>query len=48
MSNIMRYAWALGGMVVVYGLIRSGWSRPLADPSMSMAQMAYAIASGAA
>ncbi len=39
---------SLGGMVVVYGLIRSGWSRPLADPSMSMAQMAYAIASGAA
>jgi len=44
------WAWtvlSLGGMGVVYGLVRSGWSRRLADPSMSVPQMAYAFASGA-
>jgi diguanylate cyclase (GGDEF)-like protein len=39
---------SLGGMVVVYGLVRSGWSRRLADPSMSVPQMMFALASGAA
>ena len=44
-------AWtllSLGGMALVYVLIRSGWSRRLADPSLTMPQMMYAIASGAA
>jgi diguanylate cyclase len=39
---------SLGGMVVVYALVRSGWSRRLADPSMSVPQMMFALASGAA
>jgi diguanylate cyclase (GGDEF)-like protein len=38
---------ALGGMTVVYVLIRSGWSRHLSDPSMTVPQMVYAIACGA-
>ena len=44
------WAWtvlSLGGMGLAYVLIRSGWSRRLADPSMTMPQMMYAIASGA-
>jgi diguanylate cyclase len=41
-------AVSLGGMVVVYALVRSGWSRGLADPSMSVPQMAFALTSGAA
>jgi diguanylate cyclase len=41
-------AVSLGGMVVVYGLVRSGWSRRLADPSISVPQMMFALASGAA
>ena len=40
-------AFSVGGMVVAYTLIRSGWSQRLADPSMTMVQMVYAIASGA-
>jgi diguanylate cyclase len=45
------WAWtvvSLGGMVVVYGLVRSGWSRRMADPSLSVPQMLFALASGAA
>lgn len=40
-------ALSIGGMVVAFLLIRSGWSQRLADPSMTMVQMVYAIASGA-
>ena len=42
--------WAtasLGGMAVFFLLIRSGWSRRLADPSLTLPQMLFAIASGA-
>ena len=41
-------AASLGGMVVFFGLIRSGWSAPLRDPSMTVWQMVYALACGAA
>ena len=40
-------AVSLLGMVVVYTSIRSGWSRRFADPSMSVPQMVFAIASSA-
>ncbi len=40
-------AASLGGMAVFFLLIRSGWSRRLADPSLTLAQMLFAIASGA-
>lgn len=40
-------AASLGGMLAFFCLIRCGWSRRLADPSMTLAQMLYAIASGA-
>jgi diguanylate cyclase (GGDEF)-like protein len=40
-------AVTLAGMAAFYGLIRSGWSRRLADPSMTVPQMVYSIASGA-
>jgi diguanylate cyclase len=40
-------AASLGGMAVFYGLIRSGWSRRLPDPSLTLPQMLYAIVSGA-
>jgi diguanylate cyclase (GGDEF)-like protein len=39
---------SLAGMFVIYGLVRSGWSRQLADPSMSVPQMIFALTSGAA
>ena len=39
---------SLGGMVLFYGLIRCGWSRGRADPSLTEPQMLYALASGAA
>lgn len=38
---------AAGGMTLAFVLIRSGWSRRFADPSLSVAQMVYAIACGA-
>ena len=41
-------AGSLGGMVMFFLLIRSGWSRRCADPSLTLPQMLYAIASGAA
>ena len=44
------FAWTLvsvAGMVVGYALIRSGWSQRLEDPSMTVAQMVYAITCGA-
>ena len=40
-------ALALAGMVVFFVLIRSGWSRSLRDPSMTVPQMVYAIACSA-
>jgi diguanylate cyclase (GGDEF)-like protein len=36
-------AFSLVGMLVAFTLIRSGWSRRLDDPAMTMAQMVYAI-----
>lgn len=44
-------AWAalsLGGALGFFVAIRSGWSRRLADPSLTLAQMIFAIASCAA
>jgi diguanylate cyclase (GGDEF)-like protein len=41
-------AWAalsLGGMVGFFAAIRSGWSRRFADPSLTLPQMVFAIAS---
>jgi diguanylate cyclase (GGDEF)-like protein len=40
-------ALSVGGMLGALGLIRSGWSLHLADPSMTVPQMIYAITSGA-
>ena len=40
-------ALSLGGLVVMTGLIRCGWSSRLRDPSMSLLQMAWTITSGA-
>ena len=39
-------AWVVAGMGGFYALIRSGWSRRLADPSMSVAQIAFGLGSG--
>jgi len=41
-------AVALAGMAVFFMLIRSGWSRGLRDPSMTVPQMLFAIACSAA
>jgi diguanylate cyclase len=44
-------AWSaisLAGLAAFFIAIRSGWSRRLADPSMTLAQMVFAIACGAA
>ena len=43
--------WAvlsIGGLAAAYVAIRSGWSRRLADPSLTLAQMVFAISSSAA
>lgn len=40
--------FASAGLLVVFMLIRCGWSRRLADPSMTLPQMLYAIACNAA
>jgi diguanylate cyclase (GGDEF)-like protein len=43
-------AWSavtLAGMVVFYALIRGGWARRRADPSLTMPQMLFALTSGA-
>jgi diguanylate cyclase (GGDEF)-like protein len=38
------WTWvSVGGITLGYVLIRSGWSRRLADPSLTVAQMLYAI-----
>lgn len=39
--------FAAGGIGVAYALIRSGWSRRFADPSLTVPQMLYAISAGA-
>ena len=39
---------ALAGMLAAFVLIRSGWSQRLADPSLTVAQMVYAVTCGAA
>jgi diguanylate cyclase (GGDEF)-like protein len=44
------WAWtvaSLAGMLVFFALIRSGWSCRWQDPSLTLAQMLYAITSGA-
>src|SRR6218665_1108832 len=41
-------AFSVGGMVMAYLAIRSGWSLRLADPSLTMWQMVFAVSSGAA
>ncbi|GAB4118919.1 MAG: GGDEF domain-containing protein [Rubrivivax sp.] len=44
------WAWtlgSLGGMAAFFVAIRSGWSRRLADPSLTLPQMLYAIGCGA-
>ena len=49
MSDINAWtAFSCGGLVVIYGLIRSGYSLRLADPSMAFVQMLYAVACNAA
>jgi len=39
---------AVGGMVVAYLAIRSGWSRRFEDPSLTVPQMVYAVTCSAA
>jgi diguanylate cyclase len=49
-QGLLLWAWtvvALGGMVLIYAAIRSGWSLRLADPSMTQEQIAFAIAAAA-
>ncbi|MBZ8141712.1 GGDEF domain-containing protein [Rubrivivax gelatinosus] len=41
-------AVAFAGMVAIYGAMRSGWSERLADPTLSVVQMDFAIACSAA
>ncbi|MCY4752867.1 GGDEF domain-containing protein [Pelomonas aquatica] len=46
----LLWAWtavSLGGMALVYAAIRSGWSLRLADPSLTVVQIAFAIAAAA-
>ena len=50
-ARLQPVAWwsalTLLGMVVFYALIRSGWSRRHADPSLTVPQMVFAMTSGA-
>ena len=39
--------FSLSGLVIAYLLIRSGWSLRLADPSLTVPQMLFALAAGA-
>ncbi len=39
---------SLGGLVAMFVAIRSGWSQRLADPSLTLPQMVFAITAGAA
>ena len=48
--GLLLWGWtalSLGGMALFYAAIRSGWSLRFADPSLTAAQIAFAIASGA-
>ena len=48
--GLALWAWtvlSVGGMLLLYGCIRSGWSRRLRDPSMTALQIAFAITSAA-
>src|SRR5262249_5977876 len=50
--NDGRWLWpwtaaSVLGLLIVFALIRSGWSLRLGDPSMTMAQMLYSIACAA-
>jgi diguanylate cyclase len=51
MASRSAVAWwsvlALAGMLVFFGLLRSGWSRRFPDPSLTVPQMLYAISCGA-
>jgi diguanylate cyclase (GGDEF)-like protein len=54
-TGVVRTTWlplwtcmSLGGLVVVFLLIRSGWSLRFTDPSLTLAQMLYAITCAAA
>jgi diguanylate cyclase len=43
-------AWSIGnllGMAVFFGLVRSGWSRRVREPSLTLPQMVFAITSAA-
>lgn len=40
-------AFSLAGMVVLFGLIRSGWSRRREDPSLTVPQMVFALSCAA-
>jgi diguanylate cyclase (GGDEF)-like protein len=37
---------SVGGMLLMLGMIRSGWSRGWSDPALTMPQMLFAVASG--
>jgi diguanylate cyclase (GGDEF)-like protein len=41
-------AFSCGGLVVIYGMIRSGYSQRFSDPSLAFGQMLYAIGCDAA
>jgi len=41
-------AYSVGGMLLAYLAIRSGWSRRLADPSLTVWQMVFAVSSAVA
>jgi len=44
------WAWtavSLGGMVLIYAAIRSGWSRRFPDPSLTTEQIAFAVTAAA-
>lgn len=51
LARVQPVAWwtvlTLLGMAVFYVLIRSGWSRRCADPSLTVPQMLFALTSGA-
>ena len=48
MEDVLRWSvLTLAGMVVLFVLIRSGWSRRWRDPSMSVMQMLYGLCSSA-
>lgn len=50
-AQVLPVAWwsvlTLLGMAAFYALLRSGWSRRCADPSLTVPQMLFALSSGA-